>query len=70
MRWRLRRRRRPSSRSSIKTGSRRSGPYDASAAAKTRQLGYHDQETEDELVPDALEVENGLNPRVTLRSLL
>ena len=37
-----------------------------SAAAKTEQLGYLDQETEEELVPQAWEVENGLSSRADL----
>ena len=42
----------------------------ASTAAKTEQLGYHDQDPKEALVPQAREVENGLDPRVTWRSLL
>ena len=41
-----------------------------SISRSDQELGYHDQETEEELVPQAWEVENGQSPRVTLRSLL
>ena len=37
---------------------------------QTKQLGNHDQDPEEALVPQAWEVENGLGPRVTWRSLL
>jgi hypothetical protein len=42
----------------------------ASAAAETKQLGYYAKDKEEELVPPAWEVENGLSPRATWRSLL
>ena len=38
----------------------------AAQAAQTEQLGYHDQETEEELVPQAWELENGLSSRADL----
>jgi len=41
-----------------------------SAGAKTKQLGYYDQETEEELISQAWKVENELSPRVTWRLLL
>ena len=36
------------------------------STAKTKQLGYHDQETEEELAQQAWEVENGLSSRADL----
>ena len=50
-----------------RTGSSGGG---GNAAAKTRQLGRHDQETEKEFAPKAWEVESRLGPRETLRLLL
>jgi len=41
------------------------GGCGGSAAAKTKQLGYHDQDPKEELVPHSWEVGNGLSPGVT-----
>jgi len=55
-------------RAGFRGGSGRGGG--GSTAAKTKKLRYHDQNPEEALAPQAWEVENGLGPRVTWRSLL